>query len=186
MDVARRISETEYERFILSTPRGTWELHDGMLIEKPAMSPGHRAIVSRLAQQLLAQLDLAEYAVRVNDGRIRGPAGTVLIPDLLVVPAGSGELADSPSGSPIIAAPLPLVVEVWSPASDGYDVDSKLPVYHQRGDLEIWRLQPGDRTLTTWVRQVDGTYAETIYQVGAALPSPRVGQSIDRQTRFDA
>ncbi|HET7092431.1 MAG TPA: Uma2 family endonuclease, partial [Thermomicrobiales bacterium] len=74
--------------------------------------------------------------------------------------------------------PLPLVVEVWSPSTGDYDVDTKIPVYMQRGDLEIWRVHPHERTVTSWVRQDDGTYQETVYSSGsirlAAVPGVKI------------
>jgi Uma2 family endonuclease len=60
--------------------------------------------------------------------------------------------------------PLPLVVEVWSRSTGDYDVREKLTVYQQRGDLEIWYIHPYERTLTSWVREPDGSYGETIYR----------------------
>jgi Uma2 family endonuclease len=53
--------------------------------------------------------------------------------------------------------PLPLVVEVWSPSTGEYDIDSKLPEYQARGDKEIWRLHPYERTVRSWQRQPDGS-----------------------------
>ena len=186
MIVGQRMSEQEYEAFVLSGAEGTWELHDGRLVEKPALSGRHGTVVSRLARQLLAQLDAAEYEVRINDGRLRAPGETILVPDLLVAPAGSGARVTGLSGLTILATPVPLIVEVWSPASGGYDVDAKIPVYQQRGDLEIWRIHPEERTLTSWVRQADGTYQETIYQVGAMPPLNLRGVPTGRDGRFDA
>lgn len=186
MTIVERMSEADYEAFVRTGAAGVWELHGGRLVQKPALSSVQREIVSRLARQLLAQLDAAEYEVRVNDCRVRGPDGTIHVPDLLVVPGAHGESSAGRSGVPILAKPVPFVVEVWRPADSGYDVDARISVYQQRGDLEIWLLHPLERSLTSWVRQADGTYTETIYQVGAALPAPRVGGPIDRGPRFDA
>ena len=80
--------------------------------------------------------------------------------------------------------PLPLVVEIWSPSTGGYDVDEKLPEYLRRGDREIWRVHPVELTLTAWRRQTDGSYAESIQRAGllelAALP----GITIDIDALF--
>jgi Uma2 family endonuclease len=81
------------------------------------------------------------------------------MPDLMVVPtAYSEEIRDRPVLA-IFSDPLPLVVEIWSPSTGDYDVDAKVPVYQQRGDQEIWRIHPYERTLTSWQRQPDGSYA---------------------------
>ncbi len=50
--------------------------------------------------------------------------------------------------------------------------------YQARGDAEIWRLHPYERTLTRWVRQADGSYHEETQTEGdiqpAALPGVRI------------
>jgi Uma2 family endonuclease len=53
--------------------------------------------------------------------------------------------------------PLPLAAEVWSRSTGDYDVNEKLAVYKQRGDLEIWLIHPYERTLTSWSRNPVGT-----------------------------
>lgn len=81
--------------------------------------------------------------------------------------------------------PMPLVVEVWSPSTGGYDVDGKLPEYRRRGDLEIWRIHPYERTLTAWRRQPDRTYAETDHREGSIRPIAVPGVTIDREALFE-
>jgi Uma2 family endonuclease len=81
--------------------------------------------------------------------------------------------------------PLPLVVEIWSPSTGGYDIASKLPEYKQRGDREIWRIHPYERTLTAWRRQADGSYAETIFTGGIIEPVALPGVRIDLNSLFD-
>jgi Uma2 family endonuclease len=70
--------------------------------------------------------------------------------------------------------PMPFVVEVWSPSTGTYDIDRKIPGYLARGDLEIWRIHPFDRTVHIWRRQTDGSYVESLHRDGpitlAALP----------------
>ena len=41
MAVAQRMSEAAYQEFVLSGVQGSWELHDGRLVEKPGMSWKH-------------------------------------------------------------------------------------------------------------------------------------------------
>lgn len=81
MAVAQQMSEAAYLEFVQSGVEGPWELHDGVLVEKPRMSREHGSIVSRLARQLLAQLDEAEYEVRINEGRVRGSEDSVSTPE---------------------------------------------------------------------------------------------------------
>ena len=78
----------------------------------------------------------------------------------------------------IFSDPLPLVVEVWSSSTGDYDVDAKLPVYQQRGDLEIWRIHPYERTLTAGGANRTGTYQETIHRDGIVRPVALPGVAI--------
>ena len=185
MPVEQLISEEAYKRFVLSGVEGSWELHDGRLVEKPAMTFRHGQIPMLLGHFLLSQLDRAQFQV-VSELRVRRSSATVFVPDLMVVPAAySEEIRDRPVLA-IFSDPLPLVVEVWSPSTGDYDVDAKLPVYQQRGDLEIWRIHPYERTLTAWRRQPDGSYQETIHREGVVKPAALPGVAIDLGALFDA
>jgi Uma2 family endonuclease len=185
MAVEQLISEEAYQRFVLSGVEGSWELHDGRLVEKPAMTFRHGQIPMLLGHFLLSQLDRAQFQV-VSELRVRRSSATVFVPDLMVVPAAySEEIRDRPVLA-IFSDPLPLVVEVWSPSTGDYDVDAKLPVYQQRGDLEIWLIHPYERTLTAWRRQPDGSYQETIHREGVVKPAALPGVAIDLGALFDA
>jgi len=145
----------------------------------------HGQIPMLLGHFLLSQLDRDAYAV-VSELRVRRSSATVLVPDLMVVPtAYIEEIRDRPELA-IFSDPLPLVVEVWSPSTGDYDVDAKVPVYQQRGDLEIWRIHPYERTLTSWQRQPDGSYQETIHRGGIVTPVALPGVAIDLETLFQA
>jgi Uma2 family endonuclease len=184
MAVEQLISEEAYQRFVLSGVEGSWELHDGRLVEKPAMTFRHGQIPMLLGHFLISQLDRAQFQV-VSELRVRRSSATVFVPDLMVVPAAySEEIRDRPVLA-IFSDPLPLVVEVWSPSTGDYDVDAKLPVYQQRGDLEIWLIHPYERTLTSWRRQPDGSYQETIHRDGVVKPAALPGVAIDLGTLFD-
>ena len=183
MAVAQRMSEQEYLEYALSQPDGRWELHDGVLVEKPGMSWKHGQIPAFLAYLLLSQLDLDQFRV-VTELRIRRPAATVFLPDLMVVPTAYGQdIADLPILA-VFSDPLPLVVEVWSPSTGDYDVDAKIPVYQQRGDLEIWRIHPYERTLTRWVRRPDGSYAESVHRGGTIALAALPGVTVDLDRLF--
>jgi Uma2 family endonuclease len=95
-------------------------------------------------------------------------------------------MAERPNAVEAYAEPLPLIVEVWSPSTGDYDVDSKLPEYRRRGDLEIWRIHPYEHTLTTWRRQPDGRYTETLYTSGSVQPASLPGVTIDLASLFQA
>jgi Uma2 family endonuclease len=183
MAVEQRISEEAYQQFVLSGVEGNWELHNGRLVEKPGMPFRHGQIPIFLGHLLLSQLDRAQFEV-VSELRVRRSSATVFVPDLMVVPAAySEEIRDRPVLA-IFSGPLPLVVEVWPPSTGDYDVDAKIPVYQQRGDLEIWRIHPYERTVTTWIRQADGSYLETTYREGIIHPVALAGAMIDLDELF--
>jgi Uma2 family endonuclease len=183
MSVAQRISEQEYETFVRANPDGLWELHDGRLVEKPGMSWKHLDVAFELGYQLRLQLDRTRFRIFV-EGRVRRPTAAVLQPDVMVVPASYGDDISDLPGLAIFSDPLPLVVEIWSPSTGDYDVDTKIPVYRQRGDLEIWRIHPYERTLTRWIRQADGSYRETVHRGGVVTLAALPGVTIDLDALF--
>jgi Uma2 family endonuclease len=185
MAIEQRISEAEYQEFVFAHPDSQWELVDGVLREKPGMSWEHADIVMHLGTLLSNQLDRREYRV-FAESRVRRPAATIFIPDLFVVPTAYGaEFRGRPGTLAIFSAPLPLVFEVWSASTGEYDVDTKIPVYQQRGDREIWRIHPYERILTSWRRQSDGSYLETVYREGIVRPASLPGVAIDLSEVFD-
>ena len=187
MVVSERISEQAYQQVALSDPDHHWELHEGRLREKPGMSVKHNDAMTVLAAMLFNQLDRWQFRVRANAGRLRRSADRYYIPDVSVIPTELERAQRGRSGTlEIYADPLPLVVEVWSPSTGDYDVDEKLAEYHQRGDLEIWRIHPFERTVTAWRRQPDASYEETTYREGTVRPTSLPNVTIDLAALFDA
>lgn len=185
MVVQQQIDEATYEEIALNEPDVQWELYDGKLRERPGMIWEHGSVISRLARQLLLQLDHRQLELRINEGRVRRP-GSIFIPDLIVVSTSYGEvLGGSPGKLAVFSDPLPLVVEVWSNSTGDYDVDAKLPVYMQRGDQEIWRIHPYDRTLTAWRRQPDDAYTQTMYRKGPVRPVALPNVTINLDELFE-
>lgn len=180
------VSEKTYKAVALEDPEGHWELHCGVLLQKPGVSFAHSHVIAELGYLLLQQLDRQEYTVRIDSGRVRRSSASYFLPDVVVIPAElvRRELARRPNALEVYAIPLPLVVEVWSPSTGEYDVESKLPEYQQRGDLEIWRVQPYERTLTAGRRQPDGSYVETLYAGGSVVPASLPNVTIDLDTLF--
>lgn len=180
------ISAAAYERVAVRDPHGQWELHHGQLREKPGMSFEHNEVMGELPYQLRDQLDRAAYRILANAGRLRINEGNYYIPDGVVIPTSMVQsLRDRPGRLEMYADPLPLVVEIWSPSTGSYDIREKLTGYQARGDLEIWRIHPYERTLTAWRRQPDGSYTETVYHEGAITPEFLPGVVIDLATLFD-
>ena len=179
------VSEKTYRQVALEDPEGHWELHCGSLRQKPEMTFEHNEITSRLFGHLFQQLDKSRFTVRSNLGHVRRSAENYYIPDVCVIPIElTGPLRGRRSLE-VYEAPLPLVIEVWSPSTGRYDLEAKLPEYQRRGDLEIWRVHPYDRTLTAWRRQPDGSYGEALFTGGVVRPVALPGVSIDLDTLFD-
>lgn len=173
------VSEETYQRVALEDPEGKWELVCGRLRRKPDMTTEHNQRARRLGQLLSRQLDVQDYSVGTDSAKVRLSNGRCYIPDLCVVPMTLvRQLEARPRTFEAYNDPIPLVVEVWSPSTGDYDVEEKLREYKRRGDLEIWRIHPYERTVTTWRRQPDGSYAETVYTGGtievASLPGVRI------------
>lgn len=130
---------------------------------------------------LVRQLDWREWSI--GGTRLRVSSETCYVPDLTVLPESLVTTLDDDQFE-VYAQPVPLVVEVWSPSTGEYDVDTKFPEYRLRGDLEIWRLHPYERTLTIWRRQPDGTYREELLHGGTVRPVALPGVSINLDELF--
>jgi Uma2 family endonuclease len=182
-----QMSEQEYREFALGDDNGRWELVRGQLREKPDVSVEHTYAIMNLVEQLLFQLDRNQFRVTSSLARLRVSPETYYVPDVAVVPNAMVQaLRENPRTLDAYPDPLPLVVEVWSPSTGGYDLRIKLAGYQQRGDLEIWRLHPYERTLTRWVRQPDGSYAETVQRGGIVALAALPGVFIDLDALFAA
>jgi Uma2 family endonuclease len=179
----RHVSEETYRRLALDNSR--LELHRGQLREKPGMSVEHGHVMDDLLAEFYAQLDRGEYRLRAQHARLRVSSDTYYVPDVAVIPiAAEQALRSQPSTLDAYNDSLPLVIEIWSPSTGGYDLNEKLVGYRHRGDFEIWYVHPYQRTLTAWRREPDGTYSQTTYRDGIAHPASLPGVAIDLETLF--
>ena len=179
------VSERTFKQVSLEDPNGHWELDCGELRRKPDMTFEHNQIGEILGHFLRLQLGLTDYVVRTDAGLVRRSATQYYIPDVMVIPmAMARRLFPDPHTWEVYPEPLPLVVEVWSPSTGRYDIETKLAEYRRRGDLEIWRIHPREHTLTAWRRQPDGSYTETLYRGGAVQPVSLPNVSIDLDELF--
>src|SRR5918998_6384190 len=185
MAIETRISGETYERLALAESDRKWELRDGVLREKPGMTAAHNELAVSLGYMLLSQLDRSVYRVRIDAGRLQRPQATYFIPDVFVVPTSYViPLLDQQDVLEVYDQPLPLVVEVWSRSTGDYDVEEKLAVYQRRGDWEIWRIHPYERTPTAWRRRPDGAYTESVYRGGIVHPESLPGVAIHLDALF--
>lgn len=180
------VTEQTYLQLALEDPHGQWELYCGALRQKPNMTFEHNFITTRLFTRLIQQLDENVFQVRTNIGHVRRSSESYYIPDVYVVPM---ELIRPHRGRrnelEVYEVPLPLVIEVWSPSTGDYDVETKLREYQQRGDREIWLIHPYDRTLAAWRAQPDGTYTESVMTEGKVRPVELPSVEIDLGALFD-
>jgi Uma2 family endonuclease len=175
MSIAQRIDPATYERLAVLEEHKLTELWDGVPVEKPVMRQGHGDAMVFLALALGPQLDLGHVRLRVNHTKLAIPGGNYFIPDVAIVPAPA---IGVPDAADLFHVPAFLVVESWSPSTGACDARVKIPGYKARGDAEIWRVHPIERSVVRWVRQPDGRYDETLVTSGriglAALPGVAV------------
>lgn len=180
------VTEETYRRVAMEDPEHQWELHNGLLREKPGKEMEHNDVMFYLGVHLAPQLDGSKFRIRVNSARLRIPSGSYYIPDLVVIPTEEVlKLVGHPENLEYYDRPVPLLAELWSRSTGRYDVDFKVPNYQKRGDLEIWRLQPYEHQLTTWRRLADETYEELVYVSGIIRPIGLPGVEIDLDKLFD-
>jgi Uma2 family endonuclease len=145
----RRWSAAEVERLVDEredlTPR--YELVDGDLLVTPAPSGRHQRIIVGLA------FALHEYVSREKLGEIRlGPGVLKLVlgeryePDLFVLPAIQGRLAEADAGP---VRPL-LVCEVLSPGSSRHDRITKRRAFQRNSVPEYWVVDGDAEAFEIW------------------------------------
>lgn len=178
------VTATTFRQVALEDDENQWELVCGRLVRRPSMTMPHNEVAFELSYHLRRQLEGKPYRVRSQAGHVRTPAGTIRVPDVAVIPEvlagqfrGSRELEE-------YADPLPFVAEVWSRSTGDYDIDTKFPEYRQRGDAEIWRIQPYERSVTAWRRQPDGSYAESTHADGIVAVESLPGVAINLAALF--
>ncbi len=91
------------------------------------MSADHNQATSRLFGWLFQQLDPDEFQVRSNLGTVRRSSERYYVPDVHVVPIDLVRRQLGNQRLEVFVQPLPLVVEVSSPSTGDYDVETKLP-----------------------------------------------------------
>jgi Uma2 family endonuclease len=180
------VSEATFQQVALEDDQQTWELVCGRLQAKPGMTARHENTGRRLVRRFNAQLPEEEFSVGQDSPNLRVPGGNYRVPDVCVIPVAYIERRqrEFPLALEMYDEPMPLVVEIWSPSTGDYDVDTKLIEYQRRGDLEICRIHPYERTLIAWRRQPDGTYSESLYTGGLVQPAFLPDVTIDLDSLF--
>jgi Uma2 family endonuclease len=180
------VSAQSYEQLALERPDERWELIDGELRKKPAMTFAHTATIWTVFRGLWSQIDADLYTVDMGQLRLRVPSGSYVIPDVCVLPTDAVRrvIARRPRELAVFDDPVPLVVEVWSPSTGEYDVTAKLRYYQQRRDAEIWLAHPYERWVRVWRQQPAGSYSETLYRAGEITPAALPGVAVEVAALF--
>src|SRR5262245_587527 len=130
---AMPILPTPHIGMVLSDPEARWEVEGGQPREKPAMAFEHSEAASELGFGLRAQLDRRRFRVHVDGGRLLIDGDNFFIPEVAVIPLALAERFRHRSDIVALCEkPLPLVIQVWSPSTGGYDVSQKMPRCQQR------------------------------------------------------
>jgi len=177
------VTEQTFEQLALEDDDTKWEMVCGKLREKPGMTQEHNSAARRLAMSLARQLDPDRFEVGTSTGYTERGASTYFLPDVVVIPRAL--LQRGASHLEVYRAPLPFVAEVWSPSTGSYDVDTKFPEYKLRGDLEIWRVHPYEKTVTACRKRRDGAYSEAVYTSGSVPVESLPGVTIELAKLFD-
>jgi Uma2 family endonuclease len=167
------ISFKTYAQLALEDPESRWEMWAGEVRRKPPESFLHGALIDALVEQLVPQLVGGAYRLSVNHARLMVDPHQVCLPDLALVPRALTERAvrERPRALEAYHTALPLVIDVWTPATAEYDVDAKIPEYRRTSTDEVWLVHPAARAVTTWIRRPSGGYHEVIRAGGLLSPA---------------
>src|SRR5947209_3541935 len=117
LETIMSVSEKTFRQVALEDPEGHWELHCGVLRQKPGMTYEHNHTNRRLFRFLDRQLENSQFEVAMNAGHVSRSPEHYYIPDVFIIPL---ELTQPLRGRYVLEAydaPLPLVVEIWSPST---------------------------------------------------------------------
>lgn len=143
-----------------------YEIIDGTLMVNPPR-PARHAITTERLRRALERAAPAEFLVVVEGVGIRVDRGTLLIPDLVVVPATA-------LGSPFEffePGDALLVAQVLMPRTRRYDVVFKRHEYAACGIEQFWIVDPRERAVT--VLRGAGYRDERVWRPGAVLRTDR-------------
>lgn len=159
-----------------------YEMIDGMLYVGPAPSARHQMVVYRL-HAVLDEACPDDQEVIGGPFAVRASPGTELRPDLVV--AWRADLTEER----LPAAPL-LVVEVLSPSTVLYDVNTKRAAYQRMGTPSYWVIEPETPTLTVFELDESGRYqrvadvaGDVAYQATRPFPLRIVPTDLLSRTR---
>lgn len=155
------------EEIVLAHPGAKVEMFNGEVREKQTMTIPHNLAQVRLVRELVPQLNFDRFDLRIDNVRLARTDSTFFIPDVCIIPSpGNQAIREAIAGLEMVREPCLFGAEIWSPTTGSFDLAQKVPEYMAREDREIWLLHPYDLTVTSWVRQPNGQYLQSIYQGG--------------------
>lgn len=153
----RLFTVEDYDRLPDDGPR--YEVIDGVLIEMPAPTIFHQAVLSEyfdLLKRHVRQRRLGLVLFAPVDVELTSL--DIVQPDLVFVSRANAQVI-APNGKRIIGAP-DLVVEASSPRTTLRDQGAKRRLYASHGVREYWFINTETRTQVVWTLEGD-TYVET-------------------------
>ncbi|WP_442638269.1 Uma2 family endonuclease [Saccharothrix yanglingensis] len=127
-----------------------YELVDGALHVSPATGHRHQKVVSKLIM-FLGNRCPGDLEVLSAPFSVRPSPTVELQPDVLVT------RAEDVTDKLLPVAPL-LVVEVLSPSTAAYDLNTKKAVYERLGVVGYWIVDPREPTLSVFELDAEGCY----------------------------
>jgi Uma2 family endonuclease len=177
------VSEATYRRLAEEDFEANWELVCGHLRKKPGMTLRHNTISRSLARELESRLP-SGYTVAYNTARLRLPGGDHYVPDVVVMPDEIVNRYWDETSVEAYREPASLVVEVRSPSTGDYDATDKLTGYQERGDLEIWLVDPSAQRVTAYVFGGASGYEQRVHPRGRVKLSAIPGVEVDLDRVF--
>lgn len=180
------ISFRTYAQLALEDAESRWELVDGNTRRKPPESFLHGMVIDGLVEQLVPQLRGTAFRMSINHARVMIDSHHILLPDLVVVPRAVSARAarERPNALETYHTSLPLVIDVWTPATAEFNVEARLPEYRRACAEEIWLVHPAARAVTTWVRRASGAYEEVIRTAGIVKAARLPDLALDLNALF--
>jgi len=158
LDLPQGQTLTAYDVAQLWEPDRRLELIDGVLTVMSSPSPAHQWVQRKLLKLLFAA-EPAHLATLAAPFDILSE-DTAVQPDILVVPADY----DGPADAPMEASPL-LVIEILSPSTALYDLNTKFKRYERAGIPSYWVVDPLGGRLIVWELR-EGAYVEVLDRAG--------------------
>lgn len=155
------------------------ELLEGVMLQMPAPTDRHQAVVIALLRWLLQTVTDGTLRTAPTDVAIQ--AQSVVQPDLFwIAPDSACVLVDDRywQGAP------DLVIEVTSESTSRRDRQMKYALYERSGVREYWIVDPRDGSVEVFQRTGEGFRRVGIFYADETLTSPLLSASLPLQEVF--